>query len=57
MNCFTMFIYIFLYYSKDGPQLVSYDFDASLAKMPIVAVAPPGQIAINNLTAVPLKEK
>ena len=57
MNCFTMFIYILLYYSKDGPQLVLYDFDASLAKMPIVAVASPGQIAINNLTAVPLKEK
>ena len=36
---------------------MSYDFDASLVKLPIVTVAQPGQIAINNLTSVPLKEK
>jgi len=43
--------------SKDGPALVSYDFDASLLKLPTVPVAPIGQIAINNLTSTPLREK
>jgi len=43
--------------SKEGPSLVSYDFDASLLKLPTVQVAPAGHIAINNLTATPLREK
>ena len=46
-----------LHYSKEGPALVTYEFDASLVKMPTVTVAPAGHIAINNLTATPLKEK
>ena len=44
-------------YSKDGPALVTYEFDASLVKIPLVTVAPAGMIAINNLTAAQLKEK
>ena len=46
-----------LYISKEDIKLVSYDFDASLAKLPIVKVAIPGSIAINNLTMTTLKEK
>ena len=44
-------------FSKDGPPLVLYEFDVSLVKLPTVQVASSGQIAINNLTATPLKEK
>ena len=43
--------------SKEDVKLVSYDFDASLAKLPIVRVGNPGTIVINNLTMSTLKEK
>lgn len=44
-------------YSKEDIKLVSYDFDASLAKLPVVRVASPGNIAINTLTMNTLKER
>ena len=44
-------------YRKEDVKLVSYDFDASLSKLPIVRVAAPNNLAINNLTANMLKEK
>ena len=50
-------MYILCTSSKDGPTLVSYDFDVSLSKLPIVPVGPVGQIAVNNLTSTPLREK
>ena len=37
--------------------MVSYDFDASLVKIPSHRVANAGVIAINNLTMNTLKEK
>lgn len=44
-------------YSKEDIKLVSYDFDPSLAKLPVVRVASPGNIAINTLTMNTLKER
>jgi len=49
-----MYVYIC---SKDSLKFVSYDFDASLAKMPALRVANPGVIATNNLTMNSLREK
>ena len=44
-------------FSKEDIKLVSYDFDASLAKLPVVRVANPGNLAINTLTMNSLKER
>ena len=44
-------------YSKDSLKMASYDFDASVAKIPSNRVANPGVIAINNLTMNSLREK
>ena len=53
-NVYSLLLFRF---SKEGPALVSYEFDATLVKIPTVTVAPAGHIALNNLTATPLKEK
>ena len=52
MNCVHISIY-----SKEDIKLISYDFDTSLSKLPVVRVATPGNLAINNLTMNTLKDK